>query len=69
MLCDRSELSGPISYLGIEACSDSPSHWSYPDSGKFGLFAGSVPFGSPNQRTLTRCLVEDAEMAYWNGED
>lgn len=58
----------PLQYLCFSTMIN-PEIVSYPDSGKFGLFAGSAPFGSPNQRTLTKYLPEDAEMAYWDGED
>lgn len=40
----------------------------YPDSEKFGLFAGSAPFGSPDRRTLTAFLPEDVATGYWDGE-
>ena len=39
-----------------------------PDSGKYGLFAGSAPGGDPDARSLSRFVrVEDAP--YYDGED
>ncbi|EFW93305.1 Cupin 2 conserved barrel domain protein [Haladaptatus paucihalophilus DX253] len=40
----------------------------YPDSGKFGVFAGSAP-GDHEGRTLAGYFPLDAEVGYWEGED
>lgn len=58
----------PLRYLCVSTMIE-PEIVGYPDSGKFGLFAGSAPFGSPDRRTLTKYLPEEAETEYWNGEE
>ena len=58
----------PLQYLCISTMID-PEIIRYPDSGKVGLFAGSAPFGSMDQRTLTKFLPEEAETDYWDGEE
>ncbi len=40
----------------------------YPDSEKFGVFAGSAP-GDHEERTLSGYFPLDAEVDYWEGED
>ncbi|SIR23936.1 Uncharacterized conserved protein, cupin superfamily [Haladaptatus litoreus] len=40
----------------------------YPDSGKFGVFAGSAP-GDHEGRTLSGYFPLDAEVDYWHGDD
>lgn len=57
----------PLRYLCVSTMLE-PEIVGYPDSGKFGLFAGSAPFGSPDRRTLAKYLPEDAETDYWDGE-
>ena len=57
----------PLQYLCLSTMI-SPEIVGYPNSGKFGLFAGSAPFGSPDRRTLTKYLPEDAETDYWDEE-
>ena len=56
-----------LRYLCFSTMID-PEIVGYPNSRKFGLFAGSAPFGSPDWRTLTKYLPEDAETDYWDGE-
>lgn len=58
----------PLRYLCVSTMID-PEIIGYPDSGKFGLFAGSAPFGSMDRRTLTKFLPEETETDYWDGED
>ena len=59
---------GPLRHLCISTMIE-PEIIGYPDSGKFGLFAGSAPFGSMNRRTLTKFLPEEAQTDYWGGEE
>lgn len=58
----------PLRYLCLSTMIE-PEIVGYSNSGKFGLFAGSAPFGPPDQRTLTRYLPEKAAVEYWTGED
>lgn len=46
-----------------------PDIISYPDSKKVGLFAGSAPGGSKQERTLTGYVPSSAEVDYWYGEE
>jgi uncharacterized cupin superfamily protein len=41
----------------------------YPDSNKIGVFVGSAPGGSKENRTFHKYLRGDAEVDYWDGED
>lgn len=58
----------PLQYLCISTMID-PEIIGYPDSEKFGLFAGSAPFGPLDRRTLTSFLPEYAKTEYWAGEN
>lgn len=58
----------PLRYLCISTMIN-PEIIGYPDSGKYGLFAGSAPFGPMDRRTLTTFLSADAKMDYWDGEE
>ncbi len=41
----------------------------YPDSGKFGVFAGAAPGGSKDKRTFSVFAKKTDAIDYWDGED
>ncbi|MDQ3927380.1 MAG: cupin, partial [Actinomycetota bacterium] len=41
----------------------------YPNSEKFGLFAGSAPGGPKEKRILQKYLRGDAKVGYYDGEE
>jgi uncharacterized cupin superfamily protein len=57
----------PLRYLCFSTMVE-PDVLVYPDSGKIGLFAGSAPGGSKEERTLNKYLRADAEVGYFDGE-
>lgn len=57
----------PLRYLCFSTMVE-PDVLVYPDSGKIGLFAGSAPGGSNEERTLNKYLRADAEVGYFDGE-
>lgn len=56
----------PLRYLCLSTM-NAPDITAYPDSGKFGLFAGSAPGGAREQRSLT-AFVADKPEDYWERE-
>ncbi|MGH7963206.1 MAG: cupin domain-containing protein [Candidatus Binatia bacterium] len=56
----------PLRYLCFSTMIE-PDISVYPDSNKFGLFAGAAP--GAVQRTLTAYLPADAKVDYWEGEE
>lgn len=57
----------PLRYLCFSTMTE-PEIAVHPDSGTFLLFAGSAPFGSMEERTLTAFLPARAETDFWDGE-
>lgn len=58
--------AGPLRYLCLSTM-NAPDITGYPDSGKFGLFAGSAPGGDRERRTLTAFVADEPED-YWERE-
>lgn len=58
--------AGPLKFLCMSTMR-TPDITGYPDSDKFGLFAGSAPGGAPEERTLTAFLPNRPED-YWERE-
>lgn len=58
----------PLKYLAISTMR-SPDITEYPDSGKYGVFAGSAPGGDMEERTFGLFADREAEVDYWKGED
>ncbi|KHT57723.1 hypothetical protein RJ44_14950 [Alteromonas macleodii] len=56
-----------LRYLCVSTM-EQPDLMEYPDSGKFGVMAGSAPGGAKNQRTFSFFGKTDAEVSYWEGE-
>lgn len=46
-----------------------PDIVAYPDSDKIGVFAGTAPGGSKEQRTLTQFFQNHDQTDYWQGEE
>ena len=57
----------PLRYLCFSTMIE-PEIAVYPDSGKYGLFAGAAPGTMPERRSLTKFIRQDAEVDYWDGE-
>lgn len=58
----------PLKYLAISTMC-SPDITEYPDSGKYGVYAGSAPGGDMEARTFGLYADREAEVDYWKGED
>jgi uncharacterized cupin superfamily protein len=58
---------GVLRYLAVSTMED-PDVTVYPDSGKFGVYAGSAP-GSDDPRTLSGYYRVDDDVDYWAGEE
>ena len=58
--------SEPLHYLAFSTM-DEPDVTVYPDSGKFGVYAGSPP-GGRAERTLDGYYRIDDDVDYWEGE-
>jgi hypothetical protein len=58
----------PLRYLCFSTMIE-PDAMIYPDSNKIGLFAGSVPGGPKEKRTLSKFLRSEAEVGYYEGEE
>lgn len=54
----------PLRYLCLSTMAE-PDITVYPESGKYGLFAGSAPGGPKDERTLST-FVSDEEVDYWD---
>ena len=61
---DRDE---PLRYLVISTMND-PDVTVYPDSGKFGVYAGAAP-GGREERLVEGYYRLDSAVSYWEGED
>jgi uncharacterized cupin superfamily protein len=59
--------TGELRYLAVSTM-EAPDVFEYPDSGKFGVFAGAAP-GASGERTFSYFGRRDAEVDYWDGED
>ena len=59
--------TGPLRYLCMSTMNEPDISW-YPDSRKFGLFAGAAPGGDKASRSVNTFLPEDASVDYWEGE-
>ena len=57
-----------LKYLCVSTMEE-PEVAEYPDSGKFGVIAGSAPGGSKEKRTLTFFGKRSSAVNYWDGED
>lgn len=56
-----------LRYLAVSTM-EAPDVMEYPDSGKFGVFAGSPPGGDKAQRTFSFFGYTSAAVDYWDGE-
>jgi uncharacterized cupin superfamily protein len=56
-----------LRYLAVSTM-EAPDVFEYPDSGKFGVFAGAAP-GAETGRTFSYFGRQDSELDYWAGED
>jgi len=56
----------PLRYLMLSTMVE-PDVTVYPDSGKFGVYAGAPP-GSTGERTVSGYYRIDDDVDYWNGE-
>jgi uncharacterized cupin superfamily protein len=61
--------TGPaeLRYLAVSSMRE-PDVMEYPDSGKWGAFAGAPPGGDPAGRTFSAFVRADARVSYWTGE-
>ncbi|MFO1351583.1 MAG: cupin domain-containing protein [Gammaproteobacteria bacterium] len=57
-----------LKYLAVSTMLE-PEVSIYPDSGKFGVFAGSAPGGAKEKRTFSIISRKKYEVDYWDGED
>jgi uncharacterized cupin superfamily protein len=60
--------SGDVLRYLVVSTMDDPDVTVYPDSGKFGVYAGSAP-GSDEPRTLSGYYRVDDDVDYWAGEE
>lgn len=57
----------PLKYLAFSTMLE-PDIMEYPDSGKFGAFAGSPPGGQKGKRTFSAFAPADSAVGYWDRE-
>lgn len=57
-----------LSYLCVSTMAE-PDVMEYPDSGKFGVFAGAAPGGDKNERTFSFFGLMSSKVDYWQGEE
>ncbi len=60
--------SAPLKYLALSTMRE-PDVMEYPDSRKFGAFAGSPPGGAKDKRTFVGFVSTDATVGYWHNEE
>ncbi len=60
--------SADLRYLCVSTMEE-PDVAVYPDSGKFGVLAGSAPGGDKSRRTFTHVGKVADHVDYWSGED
>lgn len=58
----------PLRYLAVSSMRE-PDIMEYPDSRKWGAFAGAAPGGKAAERTFSAFVREDAGVDYWDGEE
>ncbi|MGF1512493.1 MAG: cupin domain-containing protein [Elainellaceae cyanobacterium] len=56
-----------LRYLAVSTM-EAPDVMEYPDSGKFGVFAGSPPGGDKSKRTFSFFGRQSSAVDYWDGE-
>ncbi len=56
-----------LRYLAVSSMRE-PDIMEYPDSGKWGAFAGAPPGGKAADRTFSSFVRDDARVEYWDGE-
>jgi uncharacterized cupin superfamily protein len=56
-----------LCYLAISTM-EAPDVCTYPDSGKFSVFAGAAPGGDKQKRTFTFVGRQESSVSYWDGE-
>lgn len=56
-----------LRYLAISTM-EAPDICTYPDSGKFSVFAGAAPGGDKQKRTFTFVGRQESSLDYWDGE-
>jgi uncharacterized cupin superfamily protein len=59
---------GELRYLCVSTMNE-PDVAEYPDSGKFGVLAGSAPGGDKSKRTFSHVGVKTSQVDYWLGEE
>lgn len=57
-----------LRYLAVSTM-EQPDLFEYPDSGKFGIFAGSAPGGDGASRTFSFFGRKESAVDYWDGEE
>ncbi|MBL8659685.1 MAG: cupin domain-containing protein [Rhodospirillales bacterium] len=57
-----------LRYLAVSSMRE-PDIMEYPDSRKWGAFAGAAPGGKAAERTFSAFVREDARVDYWDGEE
>lgn len=60
--------SAPLKYLALSTMRE-PDIMEYPDSKKFGAFAGAPPGGAKDKRTFAGFAPTDATVEYWHNEE
>ena len=58
----------PLQFLVMSTMND-PDVTVYPDSGKFGVYAGSPPGGATEDRVVAGYYRRDDDVDYWLGEE
>jgi uncharacterized cupin superfamily protein len=58
----------PLKYLALSTMIE-PDVMEYPDSRKFGVFAGSPPGGTKESRTFSVFSPTESAVGYWDGEE
>lgn len=58
----------PLKYLALSTMIETDV-MEYPDSNKFGAFAGSAPGGEKERRQFSAFSPTDATVGYWHGEE
>jgi uncharacterized cupin superfamily protein len=57
----------PLKYLAVSTMEE-PDVMDYPDSGKFGVFAGSAPGGKTKDRNFSIFSKKSSAVDYWEDE-
>ncbi|MFC3104007.1 cupin domain-containing protein [Salinisphaera aquimarina] len=60
--------AAPLKYLALSTMHE-PEIMEYPDSNKFGAFAGAPPGGAQDKRTFAAFVPSDAKVGYWHDEN